>query len=71
LQNVCLGRAHELIRIGFRDASKDSLARFMAWLSLCTEDLGPYSVDLAVEMVVRGLEKENGIYYREEVKVNG
>jgi len=43
----------------------------MAWLSLSTEDLRPYPVDLAVEMVVRGLEKKNGIYYREEVKVNG
>jgi hypothetical protein len=49
----------------------DRLARFMAWLPLCTEDFRPYPEDLAVELVVRGLEKKNGIYYREEVKVNG
>jgi hypothetical protein len=59
------------IELVFRDASKDGLARFKAWLPLCTEDLRPYPVDLAVEMVVRGLEKKNGICYREEVKVNG
>lgn len=55
----------------FRDASKTTLARFMAWLPLCTEDLRPYPLDIAVEMGVGGLEKKNGIYYREEVKVNG